>query len=221
MPKTSFDFSKTKIYKIVCKDVSIPELYVGHTTKMIKRKYNHKDACCKEHKKEYNQYKYQFIRENGGWDNFEFVVIEDYPCNNVEEATRRERYWVENLNATLNKTLPSRTSKEYYETHKEDIKEQRKEYREKNHDKILEKKKEYYYANQEEQKLKSKEFRETHQEYIKEYKTKWYDENKERLSEKNKEKSKCECGMEYTKSNKSRHFKTQFHIDFICKQSQE
>ncbi len=103
MLKTSIDFSKTKIYKIVCKDVSIPDLYVGHTTNIVKRRSNHKDACCKEHNKEYNHYKYIFIRENGGWDNFEIVLMEDYPCNNVEEATRRERYWIENLNASLNK----------------------------------------------------------------------------------------------------------------------
>ncbi len=36
MPKTSIYFSKTKIYKIVCKDVSIPDLYVRHTTNLIK-----------------------------------------------------------------------------------------------------------------------------------------------------------------------------------------
>jgi len=40
----------------------------------------------------------------------------------------------------------------------------------------------------------------------------------ERLSKKHKEKSKCECGVEYTRINKSRHFKTKFHLDFICKQ---
>ncbi len=57
-------------------------------------------------------------------------------------------------------------------------------------------------------------FRETNQEYIKGYKKNWYEDNKERLSDKNKEKIICECGIEYTKSNKSRHFKSKRHIEF-------
>ena len=32
MPRKVVDYSKTVIYKIVCKDLNITELYVGHTT---------------------------------------------------------------------------------------------------------------------------------------------------------------------------------------------
>ena len=182
------------IYKITINEK--PDfIYVGHTKNFTHRKYCHKNGCSETpHRKLYSQ-----INENGGWDNCEMLLIEHIVGTKID-ARIRENF--------------------FYETHREDMKDKMKEDREKNHEKSLEKKKEYYYANQEEQKLKSKEFRETHQEYIKEYKNKWYDENKERLSEKNKEKFKSECGMEYTKSNKSRHYKSQFHQNFICMKAQ-
>ena len=40
----------------------------------------------------------------------------------------RERYYFESLKATLNKLIPSRTNKEYYEENKEELKERNKEY---------------------------------------------------------------------------------------------
>ncbi len=48
MPKTKIDYSKTIIYRIVCKDLSITECYVGHTTNFTKRKCQHKNDCNNE-----------------------------------------------------------------------------------------------------------------------------------------------------------------------------
>jgi hypothetical protein len=45
MPKIEVDYSRTIIYKICCKDPTIEEIYVGHTTNFTKRKYQHKIAC--------------------------------------------------------------------------------------------------------------------------------------------------------------------------------
>ena len=45
MPKTDVDYSNTIIYKICCKDESITDVYVGHTTNFIQRKYSHKISC--------------------------------------------------------------------------------------------------------------------------------------------------------------------------------
>ena len=42
MPKTAIDYSKTIIYKIVCNDLDITDLYVGHTTDFIRRRHHHK-----------------------------------------------------------------------------------------------------------------------------------------------------------------------------------
>jgi hypothetical protein len=35
MPKVDMDYLKTTIYKIVCNDVNVKELYVGSTTNFI------------------------------------------------------------------------------------------------------------------------------------------------------------------------------------------
>ena len=38
MPKENIDYSKTIIYKIVCKDINIKDCYVGSTTNFTNRK---------------------------------------------------------------------------------------------------------------------------------------------------------------------------------------
>jgi hypothetical protein len=85
MPKTNINYSNTIIYKLCCKDLSITDIYVGHTTDMRKRKWGHKSNCNNEKIKNYNLNVYQFIRNNGGWDNWEMIEIEKYPCNDRNE----------------------------------------------------------------------------------------------------------------------------------------
>lgn len=119
MPRLPTDYSRTIMYKIVCNDLSIQDCYVGHTTRFIARKACHKHNCYNETYKEYNKYLYQFIRENGGWCNWSMIQIEEYPCNNANEARARERYWYETLSANLNCQVPNRTESEYSEYSKE------------------------------------------------------------------------------------------------------
>ena len=45
MPKEAMDYSNTIIYKIFCKDETVNDVYVGHTTNFIQRKYAHKILC--------------------------------------------------------------------------------------------------------------------------------------------------------------------------------
>ena len=142
MPKKDPDYSKTIIYRIICKNPSITDCYVGHTTNFVERKCQHKYNC---NNKKTKSYVYQFIRANGGWENWDIVEIEKYPCNDSNEALKRERYNFELYNATLNNNIPSRTMKEW----NNDNKEYQKEYRENN----KEKKKEYYENNKDKIKL--------------------------------------------------------------------
>ena len=51
MPKVEMNYSNTIIYKIVCKDVSIKECYVGQTTNFTKRKCSHKSNCKSDRNK--------------------------------------------------------------------------------------------------------------------------------------------------------------------------
>jgi hypothetical protein len=101
-----------KIYKLVCRDVEIREYYVGSTTNFVKRKCRHKSNCNYEKSPSYYIYVYQFIREHGGWDNWDMVQIESFECDNLRELHTRERHWVETLHATLNKISPHKTKEE-------------------------------------------------------------------------------------------------------------
>jgi len=153
MPKVAVNYFETCIYKLVhFDDLNDNNIYVGHTTNMTKRKCEHKSRCNNPNSKEHNHKKYQFIRENGGWDKWDMILVEKYPCDNVHEAKKRERYWITQLKASLNVDIPTRTNKEYREDNKEYIKEwfknydqkpERKEnhnkYREANREKIAEK----------------------------------------------------------------------------------
>lgn len=139
MPLTPIDYSKCKIYRIVCKDLSVPCTYVGHTTDLVRRRANHKKDCTRESSKKYHYNVYKQIRENGGWDNFSMVLVEDYPCNGHEEASARERYWIEQFLADLNTRVPNRKYAEWREDNREHILQKARVYQQKNKEKITEK----------------------------------------------------------------------------------
>jgi hypothetical protein len=152
MPKTSTNYSNTIIYKIVCKDLTIADCYVGHTTNFTKRKNYHKNSMNKGSNA--NCYVYTFIRENGGWDNWEMVEIEKIVCKDGNEARARERYWYELLNATLNRRNPIVSNEEKKQNNiktalisiaknKEKVSLYQKEYRIKNKEKLNEYLREY------------------------------------------------------------------------------
>jgi hypothetical protein len=63
---------------------------------------------------------YEFIRNNGGFDNWDFIEIERFPCKSKAEAHMRENYWYFNLKADLNSIAPS------FDFEKEKIRENRK-----------------------------------------------------------------------------------------------
>ena len=75
------DYSKCCVYKLCCKDQEIEQFYIGSTTNPTQRKCDHKKCCTKVNDKEYNTYKYQFIRDHGGRNNWDLIVIEEFSCN--------------------------------------------------------------------------------------------------------------------------------------------
>lgn len=122
MPPLPMKYENTIIYKIVCNNLDVKHCYVGHTTQFTKRKAQHKN--CVNNGKEFLLYK--TIRDNGGWNNWSMIEIEKYSCNDRNEAQSRERYWIEQLNADLNSSIPTRTRKEYRE--QEEVKQKMKKY---------------------------------------------------------------------------------------------
>jgi hypothetical protein len=162
MPRKPIDYSNTIIYKICCRDVTITDVYVGHTTNFTQRKYGHKHNCTNPESSQHNFRVYQFIRDTGGWDNWNMVEIERVCCINENEAVKYEHSYMEQLNSTLNSVHISSThinneytnkneyqqkyAKEikYYESNKEKRREYQKQYNEANKERIREYKKQYY-----------------------------------------------------------------------------
>lgn len=100
-------YSRAKIYRLV-NDVD-DEFYVGSTIECLssrkgKHKYDVKRRPASRMYKHLNQV---------GWDNVHIILIEEYPCENIEQLLARERYWIEQLKPSLNKCLPLRTQEEH------------------------------------------------------------------------------------------------------------
>ena len=136
MPKIPMDYTKTIIYKLVCKNLNIKEIYVGHTTNWRQRKATHKSSIENINHVRYNCKKATYIREHGGWNTWSMIEIEKFPCNDEHEARSRERYWYETLCATLNSCNPCRSNKEWCEVNKEHLQEYKKEWNDKNKERI-------------------------------------------------------------------------------------
>ena len=126
MPRQAIDYSKTVIYKIVCRDLTIEDCYVGSTTDFRNRNNTHKTSCKKN-----TQKLYVFINSNGGWDNWDMIEIEKYECNDSNEKRSRERYWIEELKAKLNmrKSISSdEEKKDYFKNYRMEKKDYFKNY---------------------------------------------------------------------------------------------
>jgi len=232
MPRIKTDYSKTIIYVIKCKDDNITEEYIGSTTDFIKRKCAHKSSCNNEKNKHYNFKIYKFIRENGGWINWIMLEVEKYPCQDKNEAHKREEEIRIDRKAKLNmkKAFGAETKEEYNKNYYEENKEYYKKYYEENIDKIKEQKIKYYEENKEEIKEQKIKYREENKEEIKEKIKKWHSENKDKIKEqkiKYREENKEEisnkgktqkwicpiCNKEMREDSKNRHNKT-FHQNF-------
>ena len=184
------NYNNGKIYKIepIC-DHDEGEIYIGSTTKQ------YLSQRMDKHRGNYKSWK------NGNYHKIQvFEIFDKYSVSNCQIVL------IETVNAeskdellarekhyikslkSVNKCIPGQTKKEYYENNKEEIKLKKKEYKE-----------EYYENNKEQIKLYAKEYRE---------------ENIEKIHAK----TNCPCGGLYTHANKSLHFKTIKHQNYLKSQ---
>ena len=75
-------------------------------------------------------------------NDYDIILLEDCPCENKDQLSARERYYIESLNC-INKIIPGRTDKEYYENNKEKFSQKNKDYFELNKDQIKTYRKQY------------------------------------------------------------------------------
>ena len=148
------NYTKSCIYKIASKDPAIDDIYIGSTCNVIKRRNQHKYNCNNPNSKDYNMYIYRFIRDNGGWCNWNLYIIEQFNCNTKIQKEQVERSYIEELKPSLNKCIPanfqtgdvyskSEYGKRYKDQNKGIIIENNKAYREQNKETIRRKQKIY------------------------------------------------------------------------------
>jgi hypothetical protein len=173
------NYQNGKIYCI--RSHQTDKVYVGSTVeKLCQRMAKHR---CK--------YKY-FLNGNHHnvtsfdilkYDDAYIELIENYPCNSKEELHKKEGNYIRKLNC-VNKCIPGRTTKEYYNEHKKKIKKQMKEYTE------------------------------NHKQEKKEYDKKFRIKNLEKINKRMRAKIKCEvCNCEVSYAHMARHKKSQKHIN--------
>ena len=125
---------KYTIYKIICKDQNVKELYIGSTKDFKHRKMNHKSDCNNVNGTKYNYLIYRTIRANGGFDNWNIEIVEELVDISKKDALTKEEYYRNLLNATLNSQsantgidysgmLKNEYNKEYKAQNREHIKE--------------------------------------------------------------------------------------------------
>lgn len=130
------------IYKISCNDPNITDCYIGSTKSFIKRQYEHKHSSNNEKDQKYNQYKYEFIRNNGGWNNWIMSIIETFVTDNKDVISNKEQNWINILKPTLNTRYANGLNLPK-------IINQRKNYYQKNKDIIIKKQLDKYYKKKE------------------------------------------------------------------------
>ena len=140
MPRKPINYANCIIYHFICKDASIVDTYVGHTTNFVERKGAHKTICSSEMNKLHQLKIYQNIRANGGWTNWEMMPLEEFPCENKTQARIREQYWIDKLQAQMNTNRAFQTE----EQKKEQIQEYIKLYRNEHQTEIKKYDKQYY-----------------------------------------------------------------------------
>ncbi len=180
------NYQNGKIYKI--EDLGGNMCYIGSTTKMV---FSYRMS---EHRTKYRYWlldntttKYSVfdIFEAYGIENCRIVLVELCPCDTKDELIKSEAHYIRTVNC-VNKNIPTRTQKQYYEENKEAILNNVKAY--------------------------SQEHKDEKHEYDKQYLNK----NKEIMYAKKAAVVACLCGKTYTRSNKSSHIKATHHIDYIA-----
>jgi hypothetical protein len=216
--------------------------YVGSTRDLTKRKYVHKTNCNNE---SCNTKLYQMMRQNGGWDAFEFIELE-YHHYTEQQAHEYEQQLIEQIQPTMNSVRAwtglskieyikqynidnAEKMKQYRIDNAEHIKQRKKQYNIDNAEHIKQHRQQYYIDNAE----KRKQYNIDNAEHIKQYridnaeKMKQYRiDNAEEIKQQRKQyridnaeelnqKHTCECGGSYTTSNKSIHEKSKKHLTWI------
>jgi len=205
-----FGFNKyhySFIYKIVCLDPNIDDIYIGSTISLTTRCLSHMRNTINKTHKIYHRKFYTFIRDSGGYENWEMQVIKQFKCETRKELLKEEQKYIDELKPSLNTGTA-------FTTEEEKEKQVKKWYQD-NKEKLIKKSRKWHQDNKEKQNAKAKIYRQDNKEKMKELNYKWYQENKERQKEKAKVSYNCECGSIINKCVKARHNRTEKHQAYL------
>jgi hypothetical protein len=209
-------YQNGKIYKIW--SLETDEIYVGSTCcPLYKRMFKHRESFRLGTKSHYKLYREM---ERLGEPSFRIELVEDYPCDSIDELHKREGFWIRELKASLNTRMAGRTKQEYYLEHLEETKEYKKKWQQENKDKLKEKHYDYYQKHKQEILSRVKENTKLHYDERKHYAKKYREENKEQIQAHKSETHICTvCGSTYTNCHKARHERTKKHMQALEQQS--
>jgi hypothetical protein len=103
------NYGNGKIYRIVCNQTGLQ--YIGSTTIKLSARISQHKKLLKSNISGASK----LVLEN---DDYNIILIEDYPCERKEQLLARERYHIENSHC-VNKKIPLRTQKEWYMENKD------------------------------------------------------------------------------------------------------
>jgi len=166
--------------------------YIGSTINFKERMWLHKSNCYNVNDRHSNVKIYQYIRENGVWEDFEFKIIDVYYTITKQLLNKIEGEYIKyfGYDNLLNSDIPGRTLVEYREDNKEKIKIKAKKYREDN-------------------KVRDKKYREDNKEKNKKYNQ----DNKDKIKAQISRPWTCSiCNKTVNTGSKSRHLKGPRHL---------
>ena len=135
------------IYKLYCKNNLIKKYYIGSSSNFKNRKGVHKYATNNKKSIQYNQNIYTYIRGNGGYDNWDYEILETINLN--DKIKERELFWID-------KTWDNNLNTERPWVSKNDEKIRYKEWSKNNPEKLKKKAIKWYNNNKEIISLKGK-----------------------------------------------------------------
>lgn len=199
------DYSKAKLYAIRSHETE--DVYIGSScVRLSQRLHVHRG-----HYKAFKQGKRNYITS------FEIIkhpdnyieLIRAVPCSSKEELHKLEGDEIRSTRC-VNKFIPGRTKKQYYEDHKEKIDKYQKQYKEDNKEHVAKYQKNYYDENKEQQSQLAKEYYKKNKDIAKQRAKKNYHESKN-IRE-------CLCGISYncgSKHRSNRHYASKIHKKYV------
>jgi hypothetical protein len=206
------DYQNGKIYKIEANNREEGDVYFGSTCKFLSQRMNNHKNNYKKWKKDKKKYCTSFqLFEKYGIENCFITLIEIFPCNLKNELLGREAFYIRSMKC-VNKYIPLRTSKEYFNDNRENMIQWKNKWSQDNRERI----KQLYHDNSD----KFVQYRHDNKKRILDAQKKFRDSNKEKIKENTRKIFLCECGRSMTKSVKARHLKSKIHNDLMLSKDQ-